>query len=120
MGINLTFVSLVIFILSNLISQFLYKRVLSDIEGITSLVSNFNSLLTLVLGFVFQVSSVVSWFIVLKHNTMTWSGITLSLLPISMVLMGRFVFGEPLSKQTIVGIIFVTVGLLVVNVPVRK
>ncbi|RTZ14672.1 hypothetical protein EJ063_15280 [Vibrio aquaticus] len=120
MPTNLTWLSLFVFLLSNLLSQTLYKKSLASSTGLLSIISDYKSLSLLALGFIFQVSSIVSWLIILKNNSLVWAGIMTSLLPISLVITGRVVFGEPISKQGILGIVIVTIGLLVAHIPSSK
>ncbi|WP_391088905.1 hypothetical protein [Vibrio sp. NH-UV-68] len=120
MPTSLTWLSLFVFLFSNLLSQTLYKKSLASSMGLLSIVDDFKSLSLLTLGFIFQVSSIISWLFILKNNSLVWAGMMTSLLPILLVITGRIVFGEPVSKQCILGIFLVTVGLLIAHIPANK
>jgi len=120
MNTYFTYISLVVFLSSNIVSQALYKKSLANIDGIVAALTNLSNLSLLLIGFAFQVTGIISWLVILKNNSLIWAGVMTSLIPVSLILVGRFAFSEPLSKQTILGILIITIGLLIAHIPLQK
>ncbi|NOR69217.1 MAG: hypothetical protein GQ532_05905 [Methylomarinum sp.] len=105
----------VVFLVGNVLSQCLFKIGVQNING--SINISFFSFSTLAIGggVILQVFGLCSWLLILRYKDLSWAGLMAALIPVLLVLTGKYVFGENVDNLTILGVFMVISGLIVVN-----
>lgn len=103
------------FVLLNVISQYFYKIGMQAVSFSDGLAIPLLSIVLIAIGVLGQIAGLSFWLILIKLKDLYWAGMMATLIPISIVLTGRFIFGERINNASIVGIIIVVIGLVIVN-----
>ncbi len=103
------------FVLLNITSQCFFKLGVVRVNHFSELNLYHSGIYLISAGVIAQVVGVVTWLFILNYKGLAWAGIMASLIPISLVFTGKFVFNEHFDGIMLIGVGFVFVGLLVVN-----
>ncbi|NOQ76551.1 MAG: hypothetical protein GQ475_01915 [Methylococcaceae bacterium] len=114
---NNLFIYLIValFVSMNVLSQCFFKLGIPRINSISELHALHSGVLFILAGCLVQMVSIGSWLLMLKYKDLAWAGMMASLIPISLMLTGKYLFKENVDSIMMLGAAIVFLGLLVVN-----
>lgn len=70
----------------------------------------------LIVGGFLQIVALISWVKLLNFVDLSWAALMVTLIPLTLILSGVFIFGETLSTSKIIGAVIILTGLYIINI----
>lgn len=109
------FMIVITFVTGNVLSQCFFKYGILQLHNDNGFVFSCAGALFIVGGLSMQIIGLGCWLLILKYKDLAWAGLMASLIPVSLVLTGKYVFNENIDNITMLGLVIVVLGLVIVN-----